>query len=190
MKDFKDSADAVISAIGVLKSFYEGGALIQLSSRTHARSHAKQPSFGSANADAGGSIISVLEVAEEDFTRLYAEVDQSENEAADAYEKLTTENKVSKATKSAEVKGKLSEIKGLEVQFEQAKEDHGSTSAELDAVLAYLDKLKPQCESKVMSYEEKVAKRDAEIAGLKEALSILEGTAAASFLERRRFRGI
>lgn len=186
MKDFKDSADAVISAIGVLKSFYEGGAFIQLRSRTHA----KQPSFGSANSDAGGSIISVLEVAEEDFTRLYAEVDQSENEAADAYEKLTTENKVSKATKSAEVKGKLSEIKGLEVQLEQAKEDHGSTSAELDAVLAYLDKLKPQCESKVMSYEEKVAKRDAEIAGLKEALSILEGTGAAAFLETRRFRGI
>lgn len=181
MKDFKDSADAVISAIGVLKSFYEGGAFIQLRSRTHA----KQPSFGSANADAGGSIISVLEVAEEDFTRLYAEVEQSENEAADAYETLTTENKVSKATKSAEVKGKLSEIKGLEVQLEQSKEDHSSTSAELDAVLAYLDKLKPQCETKVMSYEEKVAKRNAEIEGLKEALSILEGTGIA-FLDRRR----
>jgi len=186
MKDFKDSADAVISAIGVLKSFYEGGAFIQLRSRTHA----KQPSFGAANSDAGGSIISVLEVAEEDFTRLYAEVDQSENEAADAYEKLTTENKVSKATKSAEVKGKLSEIKGLEVQLEQANEDHGSTSAELDAVLAYLDKLKPQCETKVMSYEEKVAKRNAEIEGLKEALSILEGTGAAALLQTRRFRGM
>jgi chromosome segregation ATPase len=185
MKDFKDSADAVISAIGVLKSFYEGGAFIQLGSRTRA----KQPSFGSANSDAGGSIISVLEVAEEDFTRLYAEVDQSENEAADAYEKLTTENKVSKATKGAEVKGKLSEIKGLEVQLEQAKEDHSSTSAELDAVLAYLDKLKPQCETKVMSYEEKVAKRNAEIEGLKEALSILEGTAIA-LIDTRRFRGI
>merc|ERR1719399_1158066 len=180
MKDFKDSADAVISAIGVLKSFYEGGAFIQLRSRTHA----KQPSFGAANSDAGGSIISVLEVAEEDFTRLYAEVDQSENEAADAYEKLTTENKISKATKGAEVKGKLSEIKAFEVQLEQAKEDHSSTSAELDAVLAYLDKLKPQCETKVMSYEEKVAKRNAEIEGLKEALSILEGT-SVGFLQRR-----
>jgi len=125
-----------------------------------------------------------LEVAEEDFTRLYAEVDQSETEAADAYEKLTTENKVSKATKAAEVKGKLSEIKTLEVQLEQSKEDHASTSAELDAVLAYLDKLKPQCETKVMSYEEKVAKRNAEIEGLKEALSILEGT-SVGFLQRR-----
>jgi chromosome segregation ATPase len=189
MKDFKDSADAVISAIGVLKSFYEGGAFIQLGSRTRVQSRAKQPAFGAANSDAGGSIIAVLEVAEEDFTRLYAEVDQSENEAADAYEKLTTENKISKATKGAEVKGKLSEIKGLEVQLEQAKEDHSSTSAELDAVLAYLDKLKPQCETKVMSYEEKTAKRNAEIEGLKEALSILEGTGVA-LLDTRRFRGI
>merc|ERR1719443_1554028 len=185
MKDFKDSADAVISAIGVLKSFYEGGAFIQTSSRSKTMSKAKQPEFGGAKADAGGSIISVLEVAEEDFTRLYAEVDASESAAADAYEKLSTDNKVSKATKSAEVKGKLSEIKGLEVQLQQATEDHASTSEELDAVLAYLDKLKPQCETKAMSYEEKVAKRNAEIEGLKEALSILEGTAAASFLERR-----
>merc|ERR1719262_1740931 len=59
MKDFKDSADAVISAIGVLKSFYEGGAFIQTSAR--ATTKAKQPEFGGAKADAGGSIISVLE---------------------------------------------------------------------------------------------------------------------------------
>jgi len=181
MKDFKDSADAVISAIGVLKSFYEGGAFIQ----TKTMVKTQQPKFGGAQADAGGSIISVLEVAEEDFTSLFAEVQTAEEQAAAAYESLTTENKISKATKSAEVKGKLSEIKGLEVQLQQATEDHSSTSAELDAVLAYLDKLKPQCETKVMSYEEKVAKRNAEIEGLKEALSILEGVGAASFLERR-----
>merc|ERR1719478_383214 len=105
MKDFKDSADAVISAIGVLKSFYEGGALIQTSSRSKVTSKAQQPEFGGAKADAGGSIISVLEVAEEDFTRLYAEVETAEEQAASSYESLTTENKVSKATKSAEVKG-------------------------------------------------------------------------------------
>merc|ERR1719236_409712 len=115
LKDFKDSADAVIAAIGVLKSFYEGGALIQTSAKTHA----KQPEFGGASTDAGGSIISVLEVAESDFTSLYAETETAEQQAADAYEKLTTDNKVSKATKSAEVKGKMSEVKSLTTSLEQ-----------------------------------------------------------------------
>ena len=31
------------------------------------------------------------------------------------------------------------------------KEDHASTSKELSAVLDYLEKLKPQCETKVMT---------------------------------------
>merc|ERR1719443_2193892 len=183
MKDFKDSADAVISAIGVLKSFYEGGAFIQLSSRTTLKSKTRDFSVKSG---AGAGIIAILEVAEEDFTRLFAETQASENEAADAYEKLTTENKVSKATKEAEVKGKQSEAKALEVMLTQSTEDHTSTGEELDAVLAYIDKLKPQCETKAMSYEEKVAKRNAEIEGLKEALAILEGKDIAALLQSER----
>jgi len=188
MKDFKDSADAVVSAIGVLKSFYEGGAFIQLSSRTtsmaKARAHMKAKArFGN---DAAGAIMSILEVAEEDFTRLYAETEAEENTAETAFQSLITENKVSKATKQAELKGKISEIKGLGSLLEQSKEDQASTSEELDAVLAYIDKLKPQCETKAMSYEEKVAKRNAEIEGLKEALSILSGTGLAAMIQGDR----
>jgi len=43
--DFSQSADAVVRAMGVLKSFYEGGALIQTSSKTG------RPSFGGAKTD-------------------------------------------------------------------------------------------------------------------------------------------
>merc|ERR1719355_259619 len=48
MSDFKQSADAVIAAIGVLKSFYEG-SLLQTSSRT--RHMSARPSFGGAKTD-------------------------------------------------------------------------------------------------------------------------------------------
>merc|ERR1719327_2233648 len=168
--DFRDSAEAVAKAIEVLKSFYEG-SFIQVATKTGA----KQPEFGSAKGDTASTIISVLEMSEEDFTKLLAESEAAEDEAANAYKKLTDENKVSKASKQAEAKGKQSEIKSLSVELEHSKEDHASTSAELDAVLAYLDKLKPQCEEKAMSYAEKKAAREAEIEGLKEALSILEG---------------
>jgi hypothetical protein len=54
------------------------------------------------------------------------------------------------------------------------KEDHAASSKELDAVHAYFEKLKPQCETKVMTYGERKARREQEIDGLKEALSILE----------------
>jgi len=176
--DFSQSAEAVVKAMGVLKSFYGGAAaLIQTSSKSG------RPSFGGAKTDTGSSIISVLEVAESDFTRLLAETETAEDAAADAYEKSTKENALSKTTKMTDAKAKASEIKSLTVQLGHSKEDHASTSAELDAVLAYLDKLKPQCEEKVMSYAEKKAAREAEIAGLKEALEILEGS---SFLQSRK----
>jgi len=172
-KDFKESAEAVAKAIEVLKAFYEGGSFMQVASKTSNK--AKQPEFGGAKSDIASTIISVLEMSEEDFTTLLAECEATEDAAAKAYETLTDENKVSKATKQTEAKGKASEVKSLTVQLEHSKEDSASVSAELDAVLAYIDKLKPQCVEKAMSYAEKKAAREAEIAGLKEALGILSG---------------
>jgi hypothetical protein len=172
--DFSDSVKAVAAATQVLKSYYEGGSFIQVSAKTGLKS--KQPAFGGASGGVGGAIISVLEVAESDFSKLLAEAETDEETAAAAYAKLADENKVTKASKEAEVKGKQSEIRSLSTNLQNYKEDKASVGEELDAVLAYLDKLKPECEVKVMSYEEKVARREAEIEGLKEALGILEGT--------------
>merc|ERR1719171_2630841 len=170
-KDYKEAAEAVESAMAVLKEYYEGTSLAQTAVGS------KQPTFGSKKGDAASSILSILEMCGEDFTKMYMEISQSEVEAQAQYDKLMSESKVSKAAKQAEVKGSLSEIKSLEVALKNQKEDFDTTSTELDAVLEYLDKLKPQCESKAMSYGERKARREAELAGLKEALSILEGAA-------------
>merc|ERR1719235_688062 len=171
-KDFKDSAEATEQDIVVLKQYYEG-ALLQVQAVT--KSASAQPSFGSAKGDTGHSIISILEMAAEDFTRTYTEIESEEAAAKKAYEKLSQENKVSRAAKEAEAKAKASEVKSLTVTLENAQTDISGVSTELSAVMDYLDKLKPQCETKAMSYEEKKQKREAEIEGLKEALSILEG---------------
>jgi len=193
-KDFKDSANAVAQAIEVLQNFYGGASLMQLSSSTKVLSKTKSESDDSdatsKQGDAASVIIGILEVAQEDFTNLLAEVQATEDEAAKAYDKLTTENKVSKASKTAEAKGKTSEMKSVTSSVEMAKEDQSSTSQELDAVLAYFDKLKPECESKAMSYEEKKAAREAEIEGLKEALSILSAPGAALVQTSRRLRRV
>ena len=49
----------------------------------------------------------------------------------------------------ADAKGKANEVKSTDVALSNYKEDKTSLTGELDAVLAYLDKLKPQCETKV-----------------------------------------
>jgi len=179
--DFKLAAEAVQGAIGVLKEYYES-ALIQISQSS------KQPSFGGAKSDAASTIISILEMSEENFTKMYMETETAESAGAAEYKKLMDESKVSKATKLAEVKGSESEIKSLEVALKNNGEDLGMTNKELEAVMAYLAKLKPQCETKVMSYAEKKARREAEIAGLKEALSILDGPALVQKSVRRHLR--
>jgi hypothetical protein len=171
-KDFKDSAAATEKAMIVLKEYYEG-ALIQIS----AKGNSKQPEFGSAKGDSAHSIISILEMAAEDFTRTYTEIETEETAAVKAFKTLSDENALAKATKAADAKSKASEVKSLSVALENNGMDHSMVSKELGAVLDYLEKLKPQCESKAMSYAEKKAKREAEIEGLKEALSILDGSA-------------
>jgi len=179
-KDFKDSATAVAKAMEVLNEYYNSASLIQLSTHTR-RAGSKQPDFGGAKSDVGSTIVSVLEMAESDFTQMLAEAEAAESEASSSHDKLVQSNAVTKATKEADAKGKQSEVKNLEVAIGNYKEDKATTGSELDAVLTYLDKLKPQCETKVVSYAEKKAAREQEIDGLKEALTIL--AADASFVQ-------
>lgn len=165
-KDFQDSAAAVSKAIEVLTEYYSSASasFVQLS---------VGPALGGAKSDVGSTIVSVLEVAEADFTQLLAEAEAAENEDQRAYDELKQSNEVLTATKNQEAKGKEAEIKNLEVALGNYQDDKETTGSELDAVLSYIDKLKPQCATKVMSYSEKKARREQEIGGLKEALTIL-----------------
>merc|ERR1719395_477300 len=65
-------------AIEVLKNFYEG-SFMQVSTKTTLKS--KQPEFGGAKSDIASTIISVLEMSEEDFTTLLAETEATGDEA-------------------------------------------------------------------------------------------------------------
>jgi len=173
-KDFKDSAEATEQAIIVLKEYY-GGSLLQVSSR----SRAAAPEFGDSQSESAHTIISILEMAAGDFTKTYTEIEAEEKVAANDYAKLSQENRVSKAAKQAEAKAKQSEVTSLTAAIENGSADADGVQKELDAILEYLDKLKPQCVAKAMSYQEKKQRREAEIAGLKEALAILSGDALA-----------
>jgi len=181
--DYKKAAKAIEEATGVLKQYYAGAgaALLQQSVG------GKQPSFGAPKAESAHVILAILEEAGVKFTKMLMQTEDTEATAVKAFETLVQDNKVAKTSKEAEIKGAESEIKSLVVALQAGKEDASMTTKELDSVMEYLDKLKPQCEAKVMSYEEKKTKREEEIAGLKEVLSIMTEAPA---LVQKHFRGI
>merc|ERR1719331_1211215 len=86
--------------------------------------------------------------------------------------------------KSQDVKYKTKEFKGLDKSISELSAERDNTNTELSAVLDYYGKIKDRCIAKPESYEEWKARREAEINGLKEALSILENETA--FMQRRK----
>merc|ERR1719258_671644 len=94
------------------------------------------------------------------------------------YEQTTKENDIAKMTKDQDVKYKTKEAKSLDEGVAELSGDKSAVSTELDAVLEYDEKIKAQCVEKAEPYEEKKKRREEEIAGLKEALEILETEAA------------
>merc|ERR1719149_195059 len=84
------------------------------------------------------------------------------------------DNKVVIATKDAEIKGAESQVKSIKVSLTDSGADKKMVEKEKGAVEAYIEKLKPQCEGRTVPYAERKAKREAEISGLKEGLTILE----------------
>jgi len=165
-KDMSESEEACAAAISVLREYYEGASLVQVQSK-------------SKEAGDGSGILGVLEIAESDFAKLLAEARSAEEAAASEYTKMMQENKMLKATKEVDIKGKQSELKSLKTALSDYNEDKEGVTGELNAVLEYLAKLKPQCETKAPSYAEVKAAREAEIQGLKEALDILAGDGIA-----------
>lgn len=167
-KDFTEGAAAVEEAIRVLKEYYASqSSFIQ-------KANTSRPAFAGIQNDAASVIISILENSAQEFSRMLTEVEQEEAEYVQKFKERDATLKASKKSKKDEIQSAESEIKVLNVQIQGDSEDIKMVSKELDAVMEYLDKLKPQCETKAMTYEEKKAKREEEIEGLKEALAILD----------------
>jgi uncharacterized coiled-coil DUF342 family protein len=138
--------------------------------------YAKDDSHGAAEG-AGSGIIGLLEVAESDFTKGLTEMTAAEETAAADYEAYCKEDEIATATKQKDVEYKTKEAAGLDKNVAELSTDLQAVTDELTAVLEALDKLKEMCVAKAEPYAERKARREAEIAGLKEALQILEGEA-------------
>jgi len=174
----------VQKALGVLRDYYEGGAaLLQKAGGFDAfMQQPAPPKKHSKSGGAGGSIIDILEVCESDFTKNLADEETEEADAIAVYEKTTQDNKLATTMKTQDVKYKTKEYKGLDKSISELSAERDNTNTELSAVLEYYAKIKDRCIAKPETYEERKARREAEIKGLKEALQILEDETA--FVQR------
>lgn len=148
--------------------------------------YAKDSSHDAAEG-AGSGIIGLLEVVESDFTKLLAEMSVAETTSQADYDRDSKDNEVMKVTKEQDVKYKAKESKQLDASVVDDTAERSGVQTELSAILDYKAKLEEMCVAKPELYSERKARREAEIAGLKEALSILEGEAV--LLQSRKRSG-
>merc|ERR1719369_381787 len=117
----------------------------------------------------------MLQVIESDFARLEADTKASEATAQKEYDNFMTDSQVDKSAKTQDIEHKTAKKQDEAQALVATKADLEGTQKELDAALAYFDKLKPSCVDAGVSYEDRVARRKAEIKSLKDALRILNG---------------
>jgi len=148
--------------------------------------YSKDAAHGSAGGSSTG-IIGLLEVCESDFSKELAEVTEAEETAVHAYEQETKENEIAKVTKEQDVKFKTKNAASLDKSVSEYTSDRSGVETELAAVNEYLSELEGRCTAKAESYADRKARREAEIAGLKEAQTILENETALLQTKSKHF---
>jgi chromosome segregation ATPase len=169
--DSQEAQTAVAQALTVLKEFYAKAA--------ESTAFVQQPEifdteYKGMQAENGG-VIGMLEVIESDFARLESDTKAAEATAQKEYDEFMTDSKVDKAEKSTDIEHKTAKKQDEEQAKVTKEKDLEGTQKELDAALAYFDKLKPSCVDSGVSYEDRVGRRKEEIESLQEALRILNG---------------
>jgi len=201
LEDSREGLSALQKALATLKKFYGKGAkanqsgyvgLMQadLEQSPVAADMASAGVSGSqgnyeGNQAAGTGIIGILQVIESDFMR---SIEMAETAEKDSYTQYAAFDKEAKASLSAKERG-----------LENAKDDLKIASSDLvatlnklkdnqkllDMSLMALETLRPACVDTGMSWEEKVARRNAEIDALKEALTVFEDPNGLGFLQKQ-----
>jgi len=183
IKDAKEAQVAVSQALAVLKEFYAKAAtataLVQARQTPAEALAADSPEtfdepYTGMQGSSGG-VVGMLEVIASDFARLESETSASEDEAANAFERFTAESSKDRAVKDTDMGNKEINKTHKSGLLNDTIKDLKATQEELDAALAYYDKLKPSCVNSGVSYEERVKRRADEIQSLQEALRILSG---------------
>jgi len=171
---------AVKMAIDILDKFYKTNAknTVDLSLAQGPADDAPDAGFDNGEAYKGaggeaGGIIGMMEVIQSDFERTISETEKAEKSSQEEYDEFTTETKKSLAEKTVATTEKTKLRDGADTDYGDAKDSLVDQMTILKTSIEELMELKPTCIDTGMSYEDRVAMREQEIASLKKALCIL-----------------
>jgi hypothetical protein len=136
------------------------------------------------NQAASSGIMGMLETIKSDFQRTIDETSSSEKQSSEDYAQFSEETKASISGKETGLKNAQSELKITSGDMVRSLNDLGDNQKLLDQSLEALETLRSACIDTGMSWEDKVAKREAEIAALKSALEIFNEEGGLGFLQK------
>merc|ERR1719454_1424615 len=180
ISEAKAGLEAVTMAIDILDKFYKTSAKaeVDLSLAQGPLDDAPDAGFEIGEAYKGaqaekGGIIGMMEVIQSDFERTIAETQKAEKQAEQDHLEFMTETGKSLAEKNVAKKEKTKLKDETDQNISDANEELDSQSAILASQIKQLIELKAACINTGMSYADRVAMREEEIAALKKALCIL-----------------
>jgi len=127
---------------------------------------------GSQEASTG--IIGLLEVIKSDFDRTARKTLQAEKKAQAEFVEFDRTSRVDIKSKETQLEIDKEELKSTKSAIDRTVEDMETAQKLLDGAVKTIEELKPMCIDTGMSYKERAAKRDEEIAALKKALCALD----------------
>jgi hypothetical protein len=190
--DANAAQTAVAQALTVLKEFYQKAAtatalvqakeddgdddfaLTQSSKEEPQKNPFGEDSFTGQQSTSTG-VVGMLEVIASDFARLESETEMAEEAAAKEFERFGYMSAEDKAVKNQEMQDRTNLQVRKKAALSDTEKDLKVMQKQLDSALVYYDKLKPACIYTGEKYEDRVARRQAEIEGLEDALKFFEG---------------
>jgi hypothetical protein len=170
----KEGLEAVKEAIAILKQFYKQASKAKVFLQESPEPEAGFEGAYTGKQEASKGIFGLLEVIKSDFERTIDTTKSEEKRAASEFVDFDRTSRASIAEKEKGQELNEEDLESTRALIKQKSTDLKTAQELLDKALQGIEALKPMCLDNVMTFAERTAKREEEIAALKNALCYLD----------------
>merc|ERR1719498_222532 len=182
--DQRATQKLLASALNVLKSFYEKGALMQMRSSSGAPAGPPPPpGFKKREGAASGGVMGMIQGIIDDAKAMEAEAIKAEEDSMTGFESFIKESNASIEEKQKQIITKTDE-KAREEQdkvMEEGNRDAAQTA--WDQLRSENLDLPSSCDYLIKNFEIRLERRDEEVEALKQGLATFSGATFSSFIQ-------